>query len=246
MDSDYRVDLLEEYAKSKDKDLRDQLFEEFLPLSKSVARRFVGRGVELDDLEQVAAMALLKALKRFEPERGFRFVTYAVPTITGDVRNYLRDKGSSMRMPRDKRQKLYQMQQERDRFSQENLREPTAAELAEAMCVTPDELLLLLSVRQQGEMVYMDAPVGDEEASTLGAFLGEPEEGFAQVENSEWMDWVLSKVSESEAQLLVLRYQEQLGQRETAKRMGISQMQVSRVERRILSRLRAIEQNGAS
>ena len=84
-----------------------------------MARKFSGRGVETEDLEQVAGMALLKALERFDPSRGFRFVTYAVPTITGDVRNYLRDKSGLMRMPRDMRQRLYQMTQEKERFERE-------------------------------------------------------------------------------------------------------------------------------
>lgn len=245
MNDERTIPLLEEYAQRPSKELRDTLFEEYFPLAKAVARRFVGRGVEVEDLEQVAGMALLKALDRFEPERGYRFVTYAVPTITGDVRNYLRDKASGMRMPRDKRQKLYQMQQERDRFSQEHLREPTAIELAEAMQITPDELLMLLHVRNQSDIVSLDAPVKDEEEGSLGIFLGQLEDGFEQVEDSEWMDWILSKVNDTEGELLLLRYRDQLGQRETAKRLGISQMQVSRIERRILSRLRAIEQSGA-
>lgn len=244
MSDECTVSMLEEYAKSRSNELRDVLIEDFLPLAKSIARRFTGRGVELEDLEQVAAIALLKALERFEPERGYRFVTYAVPTITGDVRNYLRDKASGMRMPRDKRQMLYQMQRDRDRFALEQLREPTARELAEMMHVTPDELLMLLQLRQQGEMVSLDAPVGEEEGS-LGSFLGEKDDGFDRIEDSEWMQWILTRVNETEGMLLRLRYQEQLGQRETAKRLGVSQMQVSRMERRILSRLRAIEQSGA-
>lgn len=238
------VPLLEQYAKERTKELRDALFEGFLPLAKSVARRFSGRGAETEDLEQVAGMALLKALERFEPERGYRFVTYAVPTITGDVRNYLRDKGSAMRMPRDTRQKLYQMQKERERFSQEELREPTARELAQAMRISPDELLWLLSMRNQSAVASLDSPVGEDETE-LGELLGARDEGYGRLEENEWMHWILSKVNDTERKLLLLRYIEGLGQRETAKRMGVSQMQVSRMERRILARLRAIEQSGA-
>lgn len=238
------VPLLEQYAKERTKELRDELFEGFFPLAKGVARRFSGRGVETEDLEQVAGMALLKALERFEPARGYRFVTYAVPTITGDVRNYLRDKGSAMRMPRDTRQKLYQMQKERERFSQEELREPTARELAQAMRISPDELLWLLSMRSQSDVASLDSPVGEDETE-LGELLGARDEGYGRLEENEWMQWILSKVNDMERKLLLLRYMEGLGQRETAKRIGVSQMQVSRMERRILARLRAIEQSGA-
>ncbi len=244
MNEESMLPLLEEYAKTRSIALRDELFEGFFPLAKAVARRFMGRGVEMEDLQQVAGMALLKALERFEPERGFRFVTYAVPTITGDVRNYLRDKGSHIRMPRDARQKLYRMQQERDRFSRECFREPSAKELAQAMQISSDELLMLLHLREQSEVASLDAKLGDEE-NELGMLIGAQDEGFAQLEESDWMQWVLSKVNAAERELLWLRYQEQLGQRETAKRLGVSQMQVSRMERRILARLRAIEQSGA-
>ena len=147
MNDERLIPLLEQYAMTRDTALRDELFEASLPLAKAVARKFMGRGVELEDLEQVAGMALLKALERDEPARGYRFVTYAVPTITGDVRNYLRDKGSILRMPRDSRQKLYLMTREQERFEAEHLRAPTATELALRMHISADELLMLLSLR---------------------------------------------------------------------------------------------------
>src|SRR5699024_4027476 len=189
----------------------------------------------------VAGMALLKALERFDPARGFRFVTYAVPTITGDVRNYLRDKSGLMRMPRDMRQRLYQMTQEQERFEREHLRAPTATELSERMGIAPEAFLALLSLRSQNEAVSLDTPVGEEGDTCLSDLLGSADDRFERMERSEWAQWLLSKVGDTERELLTLRYRDGLGQRETAKRLGISQMQVSRLERRALSRLRAME-----
>lgn len=206
-----------------------------------MARKFSGRGVETEDLEQVAGMALLKALERFDPARGFRFVTYAVPTITGDVRNYLRDKSGLMRMPRDMRQRLYQMTQEQERFEREHLRTPTAVELSERMGIAPEEFLALLALRTQNEAVSLDTPVGEEGDTQLSDLLGSTDDRFERMERSEWAQWLLSKVGDTERELLTLRYRDGLGQRETARRLGISQMQVSRLERRALSRLRAME-----
>ena len=234
------VSLLEGYAETRDVQVRDQLFDAFFPLAKSIAQRFAGRGADLEDLQQVAGIALLKALERFEPERGYRFVTYAVPTITGDVRNYLRDKGNSIRLSRNVRQMLYRMQKERERFSQELIREPTAKELSQRMGISPDEFLLLLQAREQGETVSLDEKT-DEETDSLSTFLGEKDEGYQRMEDSAWMDWIFSKVNDVEGELLRLRYQQQLGQRETAAKLGVSQMQVSRLERRMLARLRAME-----
>lgn len=241
MNDEHLIPLLERYAASRDPALRDELFEHYLPLARAVARKFSGRGVETEDLEQVAGMALLKALERFDPARGFRFVTYAVPTITGDVRNYLRDKSGLMRMPRDMRQRLYQMTQEQERFEREHLRTPTAAELSERMGIAPEEFLALLALRTQNEAVSLDTPVGEEGDTQLSDLLGSADDRFERMERSEWAQWLLSKVGDTERELLTLRYRDGLGQRETARRLGISQMQVSRLERRALSRLRAME-----
>lgn len=241
MNDEHLIPLLERYAAGRDPVLRDELFERYLPLARAVARKFSGRGVETEDLEQVAGMALLKALERFDPARGFRFVTYAVPTITGDVRNYLRDKSGLMRMPRDMRQRLYQMTQEQERFEREHLRAPTATELAERMGIAPEEFLALLNLRAQSDAVSLDMPVGEEGDTRLSDLLGSADDRFERMERSEWAQWLLSKVGDTERELLTLRYRDGLGQRETAKRLGISQMQVSRLERRALSRLRAIE-----
>lgn len=241
MNDEHLIPLLERYAASRDPALRDELFEHYLPLARAVARKFSGRGVETEDLEQVAGMALLKALERFDPSRGFRFVTYAVPTITGDVRNYLRDKSGLMRMPRDMRQRLYQMTQEQERFEREHLRTPTAVELSERMGIAPEEFLALLALRTQNEAVSLDAPVGEEGDTQLSDLLGSTDDRFERMERSEWAQWLLSKVGDTERELLTLRYRDGLGQRETARRLGISQMQVSRLERRALSRLRAME-----
>jgi len=241
MNDELLIPMMERYAQTRDTALRDELFEHFLPLAKAVARKFIGRGAELEDLEQVASIALFKALERFEPERGYRFSTYAIPTITGDVRNYLRDRTGLMRTPRDTRQRLHQLAREQEAFERENLRAPTAEELAHRMQMTPEELLTLLNSRNQSSYVSLDTPVGDEGDTVLQDMLGSGDDGYERLERSEWMEWILSKVNETERELLLLRYREGLGQRDTARRLGVSQMQVSRLERRVLSRLRAME-----
>jgi RNA polymerase sigma-B factor len=245
MNDERLASLLERYASTRSSALRDELVESYLPLVRAVARRFEGRGVEREDLQQVASIALMKAIERFDPARGFHFVTYAIPTIAGDVRNYLRDKGAGMRLPRDARQKLFKMQQAREQFEREFLRETSARELAEAMQISADELLMLLDMRNQTDITSLDAPVSEEGEADLSAMLGVDEGGYGRVEDAQWMSWIMSKVDDQERKLLTLRYRDRLGQRETAKRMGVSQMQVSRIERRVLVRLRAIEESGA-
>lgn len=244
MNETYLTPLLNSYASSPSPAVMAELVEGYLPLSRAIARKFTGRGVEQEDLEQVAAMALMKAIERFEPQRGLKFSTFATPTIAGEVRNYLRDRGSLLRMNRDSRSMLFRLQKVRDEMLQQLQREPSMRELARAMKLSDDELLALLDARAASEVVSMDGAVSDEaDGASLGDFLGETERGYERVEDRAWLEWVFSQVTPTERRLLELRYIHRLGQRETAARLGVSQMQVSRMERRILAWLRQSEES---
>lgn len=212
-------DLFREYARSRDHAVMARLVEENLPLSQAVARKFQGQGVEKDDLEQVAAMALMQAIERFDPERGLQFSTFALPTIAGSVRNYLRDRGSTIRLTRSLREQLTKLRHVSDELTRKLQREPSMRELAEAMELPPEELLTLLDARRSAQTVSLD-------------------EGYEQVEQAQWLNWVYGQVTPTEKLLLQKRFEERLGQRETARALGVSQMQVSRMERRLLTRLR--------
>ena len=239
MDDTRLTPLLADYAKTRDRDVMAALVEGYLPLCRAVARRFRGQGVETEDLEQVAAIALMKAIERFEPERGFKFTTFAMPTIAGEVRNHIRDKGSAVRVARDTRTRLFQLRKVADQLTQQLQREPSLKEIADAMQVTPDELLSLLDARDATDTLSMEAAMSsDEDAQRLEEKLGVNDEGFEQVEQQQWMHWIFQQVTPQERLLLEKRYIERLGQRDTAKAMGVSQMQVSRMERKVLARLR--------
>ena len=241
MDDTRLTPLLADYARTRDRDVMAQLVEGYLPLCRSIAWKFRGQGVETEDLEQVAAIALMKAIERFEPERGFKFTTFAMPTIAGEVRNHIRDKGGAIRVNRDTRSRLYQMRKVTDQLTQQLQREPSLKEIAVAMQIPPDELLALMDARDASETVSMDAALGsDEDAQKLEARLGVNDDGFERVEQQQWMKWVLQQVTPMERMLLEKRFIERLGQRETAKALGVSQMQVSRMERKILARLREL------
>ena len=241
MDDTRLTPLLADYARTRDRDVMALLVEGYLPLCRTIAWKFRGQGVETEDLEQVAAIALMKAIERFEPERGFKFTTFAMPTIAGEVRNHIRDKGGAIRVNRDTRSRLYQMRKVTDQLTQQLQREPSLKEIAAAMEITPDELLSLLDARDASETVSMEAAMGsDDDAQKLEARLGVNDDGFERVEQQQWMRWVLQQVTPLERQLLEKRFIERLGQRETAKALGVSQMQISRMERRVLARLREL------
>ena len=144
-----------------------------------------------------------------------------------------------MRISRDARSQLYRMQQVRDSLTQELQREPSGREIAAAMKITYDELLSLLDQRDMTEVQSLSAATSsDEDAQQLEEKLGMIDEGFEQVEQSEWMQWVLRQLTPVEQRLMHLRYVDRLGQRDCARELGVSQMQISRMERRMLARLR--------
>ena len=218
-------DLFREYARSRDHAVMARLVEENLPLSQAVARKFQGQGVEKDDLEQVAAMALMQAIERFDPERGLQFSTFALPTIAGSVRNYLRDRGGTIRLTRSLREQLTKLRRVSDELTRKLQREPSMRELAEAMELPPEELLTLLDARRAAQTVSLDAETSDDaEAPRLETFLGRLDEGYEQVEQAQWLNWVYGQVTPTEKLLLQKRFEERLGQRETARALGVSQM----------------------
>ena len=241
MDEARLTPLLANYAITRDRDVMAELVEGYLPLCRAIARKFRGQGVDTEDLEQVAAIALMKAIERFEPERGFKFTTFAMPTIAGEVRNHIRDKGSAVHVNRNTRSRIYQLRKVTDELTQQLQREPSLKETAAAKQITPDELLALLDAREAAETVSMDAAMSsDEDAQRLEARLGMNESGYEQVEQQEWMRWVMQQVTPQERMLLEKRAIDRMGQRETAKALGVSQMQISRMERRVLARLREL------
>ena len=247
MDDTRLTPLLADYARTRDRDVMATLVEGYLPLCKAIAWKFRGQGVETEDLEQVAAIALMKAIERFEPERGFKFTTFAMPTIAGEVRNHIRDKGGAIRVNRDTRSRLYQLRKVTDQLTQQLQREPSLKEIATAMDVTPDELLSLLDARDASDVMSMDAGMSsDEDAQRLEERLGVNDDGFERVEQQQWMQWVLKQVTPQERLLLEKRFIERLGQRDTAKALGVSQMQVSRMERKVLARLRELTERWQS
>ncbi|NLB89625.1 MAG: sigma-70 family RNA polymerase sigma factor [Clostridiales bacterium] len=234
--------LLENYYHHPSQHVLGELVEAYLPYAKRIAKRFMGRGVEVEDLEQVASIGLLKAIERFEPQRGIQFMTYATPTIMGDLRNYIRDKGEIIRLPRDAKNKLYHMEKRRDQFYQDHLREPTFEELAKEMNISIEELLQLLDLRKKSEIFSLEASLSsEEEESSFQLFVGEEDKGFEEIDQKEWIQWIYSVLPPKEKKLLQLRYEQGLGQRDTAKEMGVSQMQISRMERKILEKLRTME-----
>ena len=231
---------LRAYADHREPRARERLIRSYLPLANSIARRFDrGQRVPLEDLQQIAAIGLLKALDRYDPAHGAAFSTFAVPTIQGEIRRYFRDFTWTVRPPRELQERAIRMEREREHLTNDLGRNPTARELAAQVGCTPEELLEASEAAQARSSDSFDRPATTQEgdAATLGERLGDEDPGFEAAEASATLDRLLNRLSERDRLVLDLRFREDLTQAEIARRIGCSQMHVSRIQRAALAQL---------
>jgi RNA polymerase sigma-B factor len=209
-------------------------------LARSLARRFANRGEPLDDLIQVASMALIKALDRFEPERGLAFSTFATPTILGELKRHFRDKGWAVRVARRVQELHLRLTREVAGLAQELGRSPTIPEIAERLEVSEDEVLEAMEAGRSYRMGSIDARTGDrgEDGATLSDRLGDEDPSMEDTERRATLAPLLARLPERQQLIVYLRFWEGLTQSEIGARLGISQMHVSRLLARSLQELR--------
>ncbi len=229
------------YHQQGDTAARDELVERFLPLARQLARRYQRAGEPLDDLVQVASIGLIKAVDRFDPDRGTAFSSYAVPTILGELKRYFRDSGWAVHVPRGMQERVMTVNQAVSRLSRQLGRSPSAAEVAEELEAPVEDVLEAMEAATAYEAVSLDAPrpgTGEEESWTLGESLSEDEHGYELVEIGETLRGTLEALPARERLILRLRFEEDLTQAEIAERVGVSQMHVSRILRATIEKLR--------
>ena len=231
--------LLHRYQTTQDLAARDELVRKYLPLIRSLAKRYSYTSEPLDDLCQVGAMALCKAIERYRPGCGASFKAYAVPTIVGELRRHFRDTGWAIHIPRSLQERARKVGSGLNELSAQLGRSPTIAELAEWSGLTREEVIEGLEVRMAYDTSPLDAPgqSGDEEG--WSARLGAEDDALERVEDNAVLERTLRALPERERLLLHLRFSEDLSQSEIARRVGVSQMHVSRLLRRAVDRLQA-------
>ena len=230
-----------EYKRSGNRRLRDALVEEHVGLAEYLARRFADRGESFDDLRQVALVGLLKAVERFEPDRGLRFSTFATPTIVGELKRHFRDRGWAVRVPRRVQELHLQLVKVVSTLSQELGCSPTAEEIARRTGTRVEDVLEAMEAGGVYRLASLDAALASEEGSSLdlSARLGEDEVEFEGVELREELSSLLGRLPSRERRIVFLRFFEGLTQSEIATEIGISQMHVSRLLSKSLDTLRA-------
>ena len=224
-------------AHQGDKAARDRLFEENTGLVYSVARRFMGRGTEFEDLCQIGSIGLLKAVDKFDIAFEVRFSTYAVPMIVGEIRRYLRDTGI-IKVSRSLKENQYRVFRAREELEREFGREPSVKELAEKAELAPEELTMVLESGAEVESLYRPVYKGEGTEILLMDKISEKENGQEKLLDRILLEELLKSLEGPERQLIFMRYMAEMTQTEIAEKLGISQVQVSRMEKRILSKLR--------
>jgi RNA polymerase sigma-B factor len=233
-------DLLRRYHERGDLEARERLIEQYLPLVRSLARRYSYRGEQLEDLVQVGCIGLIKAIDRFDIDRGVELTTYATPNIIGEIKRHFRDKGWSVRVPRGLQELNVRLSHIIEDLTVQLERSPTIAELAKGAGVEEEEVLEALESGQAYATLSLSAPAGGEDNSDLDPLesLGEIEHEYEVSEDRAVLAPGLRALDDRERRILHLRFFEGLTQSQIAQQVGISQMHVSRLIRRALEKIR--------
>lgn len=232
------TELFKRYKESGDVAIRNQIAEKYLYIADILAKKFVGRGIEYDDLKQVAAYALLRGIDRFDPDMGMQFTTFITPTITGEIKNYFRDKSRLIKLPRRLSEISVAVKKFSVEYEAKEGKKPAVSLIAKELGLSEEEVIKALEI---GGTVSLDSIAAGEDGEndrSLHSFIADTEDKYEEFETRETLQAAMKNFTETEKLLIKLRYADGLSQSDTAKQLGVSQMFVSRMERKLLARLK--------
>ena len=230
--------LFECYEKSRDETLRNFILEKYLYIAEIVAKKFVGRCVEFDDLFQVASLAFVKALDRYESARGVKFASFATPTLVGEIKNYFRDKTRMIRISRRESEMIRKLDEARSVLSAKMGHGATPENIAEYLTLSVERVLELMEAQSAGYAASLDNYIALNEDTKFIKLVGSTDNAYEKIEDRDYLAYCFEHLSEIERQVIQQRYENDLSQREVAAMLGVSQMYISRIERRILVKFR--------
>ena len=230
-------EIFRKYRETESEEVRNEIVSRYLYIAEILAKKMTNRGVEYDDLYQVACMALIGAVKRFDPDKGLKFATFATPSVLGELKNYFRDKSKMIRMGRSQNQLNVDIRRSISRLTNELGRAPTYDEIAEDLKVPADDVMETLEYSKG--IVSLDSTI-DESATPLYEVIPDEKNVFEKFEDVEDLKRALSQLNAQEKNLILQRFYKDRSQAEVAKSMGVSQMYVSRLERKILEKLKTV------
>jgi RNA polymerase sigma-B factor len=231
-------ELFESYERNKSIELRDFILSKYLYVAEIIAKKFMNRGVEYDDLFQVASLALIKALERYECGRGVKFISFATPTLVGEIKNYFRDKTRMIRISRRDSELIRKLEETKETLSGELGRSASPEEIAERLEISVERVLELMETQSAAYAASLDSYITINEDLKLIKLLGNTDDEYERIEDRDFIRKCMEQLDDLEKRLVRERFSEGKSQREVAVALGVSQMYISRIERRILLKFR--------
>lgn len=235
-----RKELFNEYYENRDPDLRNILIEEYLYIAEILSKKYTNRGIDYDDIFQIASIGLIYAVDRYDPTKGFEFSSFATPTIIGEIKKYFRDKGWTIRVPRRIQELSKKIMLAKTKLSQTYQRTPTIEEIANYLNASQEEIIESMEASkvyspQSLDLVYDS---NDDKEMSFADLIGEEEEYFEKIELKDFITKSMEDLNEVEKTILIDRYFNKKTQVVIAKKLNISQMTVSRIEKKVLEKMR--------
>ena len=240
LDREEQTRLFREYKETKDKAIRDKLIEDNLYIAEILAKKYANKGIDYDDIFQVASIGLIYAVERFDVDRGYQFSSFATPTIIGEIKRHFRDKGWTIRVPRRIQELSKKINNAKVDLAQELQRSPTVKDIAEYLESTEEEILEAMEASKVYSPQSLDLTYegGEDSDISLADLIGEEEKYYEKIENNDFIEKAMSILSETEKKILIDRYFNKKTQSAIAEELNISQMTVSRLEKKILEKMK--------
>lgn len=234
-------ELFAKYKSSEDLDIRNELINRNMYIAEILSKKYIGKGIDYEDIFQVASMGLIYAIQRFDLSRGFEFSSFATPTIIGEIKKYFRDKGWSIRVPRRIQELSKKVNMAKVKISQEQKKIPTVEDIANELGITQEEVLETMDASQAYSPISLDIKYdndGEDKDMSLGELIGEEDKNYTEIENIDMLSALMQDLSDIEKKIVYDRYFQGKTQMELASELDVSQMTVSRMEKKILSKLK--------
>jgi len=232
--------LFRKFQESRSVEIRNEIVNKYLYLADIISRKFLNRGIDFEDIYQVASIALIKAVERFDTGKGVKFISFATPTVIGEIKRFFRDKGSAIRIPR----RIYEVYQKvnhaREHLYQELQRPPKIDEIAKFLNISEETVVEIIESNNAYKMQSFDQNAYMDDDLELHETIGEEDNTFEKIENRDFLVKSLDKFNEAEKEFIIMRFFNNKTQKEIAQKLGVSQMYISRLEKKVLDRFRRI------
>jgi len=233
-------ELFGRYQKDHSIATRNAIVNKYLYLAQIIAKKFVNRGIDYEDIFQVASIALIKAVERYNPDKGIKFVSFATPTIIGEIKRFFRDKGSVIRIPRRIYEDYKKVETAREELLNKLQRPPRIDEIASHLNISEESVLEIIESKNVFNLKSFDQNAYTDDDAEIYGTIGKEDEEFEKIENRDFLERSMDKLNELEKQFIKMRYYDNQTQKSIAEKLGVSQMYVSRLEKKVLNKIRVI------